>query len=248
MRQNTLANVRYKVKAALGKSWDTSSTQEDPRINQVISDIQQFLATKYSWPFLKNRWDAFLAPGSRYQNFPTVNNFNVTIAPDYERPTVCMVKWNAIWQFVVYGIDEYPEFNYLDSDQKAVLDPIQRWQFADEGQYEVWPLPASQAQVRFIQNRELTSLQTGTTTPPTWNDSALLDLDDNLVMYHAAAQIAEQENRKQAASLNRMADLTLKSLLGAYPQRDKEIIIGAEPPGGRKAIRQVPLVLIAGSK
>lgn len=248
MRQNTLGNVRYKVKAALGKSWSTTSTQEDAVLNQTISDIQQLLSTQYSWPFLKNRWDTFLNPGSRFQAFPTEDYNGLTTNPVYERPITCEIKWNQIWQFVVYGIDEYPEFNYLDSDRGQILDPIQRWQFADEAQWEVWPMPASTSQVRFIGQRQLTSLQTGSTTPPTWNDAALLDLDDNLVAYHAAAQIAEQEKRQQAGTLRQQAVMTLRALLGAYPVRDKEIQIGVEPPAGQKQIRQVPLVLVAGSK
>jgi len=245
-RQLTLAQVRNKVKAECGKSTDASSTAQDSEINQIIEDVQGMLAATIDWPFLKCRWDSSLVAGVRYQAFPTTDDRNVVTAINFERPVTLMIKWNMIWQPVVYGIDEYPELNYIDSDRSQVLDPIQRWQFSDETQFEVWPRPASASALRFIGQRALTSLQTGATTPPTWNDSATLDLDDLLVTFYASVEYLLREENPKAKLVAEKAERRMRMLQGSYPIRKETICIGRGNPLDRKAIRQVPLVLVAG--
>ncbi len=251
MRNTTLGNVRSMVKAQTGKSLDASSTAQDAEINQLIANCQAQLAASYNWPFLKCRWDSFLNPSQRFQTFPTAlspqggsTSANATI--DFERPPLVETKWNNIWQEVIYGIDDIPEFNYLDSDRNQVLDPAQRWQFSDETQYEIWPLPASNAQIRFIGQRQLTTLQTGSTTPPTWNDAAFCDLDDLLLTYSVAAEYMVREENPSASLMVEKAQKRLIALLGAYPVRTQVTTIGRGMPLDRKAIRQVPLVLVGG--
>ena len=146
------------VKTECQKSLSTSSTAQDAEINQIIADVQSTLCGNRNWPFLKSRWDAYLGPGSRYQTFPSTNDVGLACQINLERPADMLVKWNQIWQPIVYGIDEIPEYNYLDSDRNQILDPILRWQFDDEYSYEVWPEPASNAQVRFVGQRAPTAL------------------------------------------------------------------------------------------
>lgn len=245
-RNQTLAQVRYLLKAETGKNLDSASTAQDAEINQLIADAQSQLADTYNWPFLKCRWNSNLVAGTRYQTFPTVDDVGLTSNPRFERPMAMMTKWNNVWMEVVYGIDEYPEFNYLDSDRGQVLDPVQRWQFSDETKFEVWPLPASNATCRFIGQRALTSLQTGATAPPTWNDSATLDLDDKLIAYHAATEYLLREENPKAQYEAQKAQKLLLALLGAYPTRTETVCIGHGGVLGRRLIKNVPLVLVAG--
>jgi len=252
MRNQPLGLVRSKVKAETGKSLDSNSTAQDAEINQLIENVQASLATDYDWPFLKSRWDSILTPGPRFQDFPTTlspqgGSATAAATINFERPARMEIKWNNIWQPVIYGIDEYPEFNYLDSDRGQVLDPVQRWQFSDQGQFEVWPLPASTTQVRFIQQRQPVTLQTGAAVPPVWNDLALLDLDDLLVTYFVAANYLLREEKPNAQAVLGQANRRLMALLGAYPNRTEPIIVGRGQTMGRKAIRQVPMVLVAGN-
>ena len=251
MRGQSLGLVRSKIKAETGKSLDAQSTAQDAEINQLIESVQQELADSYNWAFLKSRWNSFLSPGTRFSTFlttlsPQGGASSATAVINLQRPILMEVKWNNIWQPVIYGIDEIPEFNYLDSDRGQQLDPIQRWQYSDETQFEVWPLPASQAQIRFTQNRQLTTLQTGSTVPPTWNDAALLDLDDLLVVYYVAAKYAAREKKSNTEVLLSQGKARLLNLLGSNPIRTETITIGRGLPLDRKAIRQVPLVLVAG--
>ena len=251
MRNSSLGRVRSIVKAETGKSLDVNATSQDTEINQLIENTQSQLATSYDWPFLKARWDSILTPAARFQAFPT--NLSpqggspvASVAINFERPPRLEIKWNNIWQDVVYGIAEQEEFNYLDSDRSQVLDPIQRWQFSDETQFEVWPMPASTSQIRFIGQRALTSLQTGSSIPPVWNDAALCDLDDLLIAYFVSAEYLTREEKPNAQVELQKAQRRLAAVLGAYPQRSETITIGRGQPLGRKAIRQVPLVLVAG--
>ena len=250
MRNVPLGNVLYKLKAELRKSLDTTSTADDAMLYQLIETAQQDLADTYEWGFLKSRWDTFLPPGTRFSVFPTALSpqggaaaANATI--DFNRPFEVQTKWNQIWQPVLYGIDEQPEFNYLDSDRGQVLDPVQRWQLADTGQFEVWPLPASTAQVRFVQNRALTALQNGA-VPPIWASTATLDLDDILVVYYVALKVASYEKKANTEVLVTNFKHRLKMLLGVNPQRTETYTIGRGQPLDRKAIRLVPMVLVAG--
>lgn len=239
------------VKAETGKSLDSTSTAQDAEINQIISNCQAQLAVSYDWPFLKARWDSFLTPGTRFQTFPTTLSpqggaVGTTASIDFERPPRVETKWNNIWQEVIYGIDEIPEFNYLDSDRGVPLDPAQRWQFSDETKFEIWPIPASSAQVRFIGQRQLTALSTYAAGAITWNDAALCDLDDLLLVFNAAMEYFVREENPNSKVMAEKANRRLISLLGAYPVRSQTITIGRGQPLDRKAIRQVPLVLVGG--
>jgi len=249
MRNVALGTVLYKLKAELRKTLDTSNTADDNMLYQLIETGQQDLADCYAWGFLKSRWDTFVPPGTRFSLFPTTLSprggaAGTDAAMDFNRPLEAQVKWNNIWQPVIYGIDEQ-EFNYLDSDRGQVLDPVQRWQMSDTTQFEVWPLPATTAQIRFVQSRSLTALQNGM-TPPTFSATATLDLDDLLVVYYVALKVASYEKKANTQVLTTNFQHRLKMLLGAGPQRSETYTIGRGLPLDRKAIRLVPMVLVAG--
>ena len=250
MRNETLGNVLYKLKAELGRSLDTTATADDGRLCQLIHTAQHDLADAFNWGFLKSRWDVFIPPGTRFIPFPTTlspqgGNVGTNATIDTNRPFSAQVKWNNIWQPVIYGIDN-DEFNYLDSDRNQVLDPIQRWQLADTGSFEVWPLPAANAQFRFTQNRNLTPLKNGTTIPPMWNMLATLDLDDLLIVYHVAVNLLAREKKTDVSVMTNKLQNRLKNLLGANPVRSDVLTIGRGLPMDRKQIKLVPMVVTAG--
>jgi len=248
MRNVPLGVIRGMVKRETSKSPSTFSTAQDGEINQIIYDMQGTLAGTYDWPFLKTRWSTAVPAGlsGRYTVFPTVNDLGTTIGINLERPILFLTKWNQVWQEVEYGIDEYPEFNYLDSDRGQVLDPIQRWQFSDEAKFEVWPLPASAATVRFIGQRLLTDIRTSVGPPPVWNDALTLDLDDLLVAYFSAAEYLTRQKSANAATTQGKAAKRLADIRAGYPVRTKPCIIGRGQTFGLKAIRQIPMVLVGG--
>jgi hypothetical protein len=250
-RNSTLKVVRSMVKSETGKSLATNAAAQDSEINQIIANVQQWLASEFDWPYLRSRWDVTITPGTRYISFPTVNEDNLTTAINFERAgdLRVYVKWNDVWQEVNYGINEEAEYNYIDSDTGQVLDPIQRWAFDDENKFEVWPLPASTSLLRFVGQRVLTELRTQyATLPITWNDSATLDLDDLMVTYFAAGEYMTRANQAGIAKdllargAARMAQIRL-----TYPHREKPpTIVGGGSTLDRRALRIVPLVVVGG--
>ena len=162
MARNTpLVLVRGMLKSECQKSGLSTSTAQDAEINQIIFDTQQWLASSFDWPFLQCRWDITVQPGSRYLPFPTQDDDGNTYSIDFERAgkLSLFIKWNEIWQPIEYGIRELEELNYIDSDLGQVLDPVQRWQFDDEGKFEIWPINASTQTLRFVGQRNTTELR-----------------------------------------------------------------------------------------
>lgn len=240
-RNTTLGTLRSMVKSETGKSLDATATAQDAEINQVICDIQQYLSSEYDWPFLASRWTMNIAAGTRYVTFPTGINFERAGALQ------AFIKWNQVWQEVNYGIDEQSEFNYIDSDLGAVLDPIQRWKFDDEGMFEVWPLPASPATFRFVGQRVNTSLLT-TGASPVWDDTAKIDLDDLLVCYYVSAEYLTREQQTDNAKLLlTMAQDRLRLIRATYPTRERPAtIMGGTSKFDRRTLRVVPMVVVGG--
>lgn len=251
-RLTPLAIVRSQVKAECQKSLQSTSTAQDAEMNQIIYDTQVWLSSEYDWPFLKNRWDVLVAQGSRYIPFPTVDNLGNQAVINFERAgqLALYIKWNLIWIDVVYGIRELEEFNYLDSDRGVVLDPVQRWQFADQGKFEIWPLPASGQTLRFLGQRMPTELRSSAlgTLPITWNDNALLDIDDAIVTYFAAGDYMTRQNKPALAKdFYDIAENRMKQIRSTYPVITKPpVIVGGDSEFGRQARRLVPMVVIGG--
>ena len=195
---------------------------------------QDLLSTQYDWPFLEERWDVQIVPYPtspsnptsfqpwRYYNYPTIDEDNVTVAINLERPLRTWVWWTNAWLPVEYGIG-VDQFNWRNSDGNPpnggnppeTLDPIQRWQDNDQNQFEIWPIPSSNQIFRFVGQRVLNSLityasQSGTSDSVTPNWNATLDLDDELTVFSTAAELLKEKNSAQwqtiaAAAQNRMA-------------------------------------------
>lgn len=238
------------MKAETGKSLSSSSTAQDKEINQIIYDTQQWLSSEYDWPFLRARWDVILPPASRYVAFPTVDDVNLTCAINFERAgeLEVYIKWNNIWQEIYYGINEQSEFNYIDSDRGMVLDPVQRWMFDDEGNFEIWPMNATVQTLRFVGQRVLTDLRT-TISPLVWNDAATLDLDDIMVTMFVAAEYAMRQKQSEVArDLLTAAQSRMALIRATYPKRNQPpTIVGSGSTLNRRQLRIVPLVVVGGT-
>ena len=100
----TLGLVRAMFKAEAAKSLASATTAQDGEINQIISDRQQWLASSFDWPFLEERWDVGVTPGTRFVQMPTIDDVGTTVSIDLQRAFKMEVKWNAVWQPVVYGV------------------------------------------------------------------------------------------------------------------------------------------------
>lgn len=257
-----LSNVVAMLRAELSSTLIVGVADAD--ITQyacMIAEKQRWLSDLYDWPFLEDFWDVGIAQGQRYNNLPlTVSDeLGLIESLNRERPFQTNTFWGGDWISVVYGIEEQ-EFNYLNSDgnppdssaQPQTNDPIQRWRYSTGIQFEVWPVPASNSIFRFRgqrTNTQLLSFNGGIANvaniTPIW--SAPLDLDDNLVMLHAASELLANEGKANAQLVRARAQARLACIRASYPSRDM-------PCGfGNKHIKQwhqlVPVkrIIIAGN-
>jgi len=217
-------------------------TANDTVFYQILSDVQRWLASEWDWPFLRTRFDVTLKASTRFFSMPT--------ALDTQRPIKVEVKYNQAWQEVDYGIGS-DEYNDVDSDLGTTLDPVQRWQWgtqqsatsetSEQGQFEVWPIPASDGQIlRFTGQRVPVSLVGSDGNPTT---SAVADLDDELIVLFAAAELLARYDQKDAQIKLTRAQQRLLKLRAIYPSRKQDYILGSGQRDDTPK-RVVPLVIV----
>jgi len=237
-----LSTLRRMLKAAIGDSL-VAGTQADATYNQLLADKQQWLAGVFDFPMLKDRWDVTILPAVRFYNFPTqtIDGTNgVTI--DFNRPWQAYINWTNSWQPVDFGVDELQEFNNLNPDTnnpqwpQQQNDPVQRWEFNGEQQFQVWPVPVTQQIFRFVGQRNLDPLVADTDTA---------DLDDEFLVYSVAVDLLMRKKSADAQSRLAQAQERLRSFRAVYPTRTRDVCIGGNKLG-RSWKKLVPVVGIAG--
>ena len=236
-RLTTLVNLRTMLKAAVGASLSVG-TQKDTIYNQLLSDMQRWLASEYDFPFLEDRWDVTAGVGAQFVAMPSTAQHNgATTQINFERPVKLEQKWNQKWEELDYGIGS-EEYNSTDSDAGTTQDPVQRWAFAGEKpgsngaagtlMFEVWPRPATPAVMRFTAQRAVDALAADT-------DEA--DLDDLLIVLFVAAELTKDQ------AIMGKATQRLMRLRAVYPDRVERYIVGSG--GGKDNVRRVPIKILA---
>lgn len=190
-RGTTLANLRTMLKAELGYVLTAGvATAQDTELNQILSDMQQWLWWQYEWPFLRTKEDDSLVAGTRYYTLPA--------GLSYDFPVMVEVKSDDTWTNVEYGISG-DQYNQVDSDDAVTRDPVERWQQYSSTQYEVWPIPASAQTLRFWGLATVGALSAD-------GDTAKLD-DLLIVLFAAAEKLARMKQPDAAAKLKRAQEL-----------------------------------------
>lgn len=190
-RGTTLLVLRTMLKGEIGHNLQSGvATAQDAELNQILSDIQQWLWNKHLWYFLYTHEDIAAAISTRYYTNPS------TVSLD--KPTQVESKWGNIWYPVDYGIHG-EQYIQSDPDRSQVLDPIRRWQVYSSTQIEVWPVPATAQTLRFWGTRILTGFKTA----GAFDDTKTADLDDLLIVYYAAAE--KLKRMKQADWQDKLA-------------------------------------------
>ena len=239
-RGTKLSVVRTMFKYECGIANDTN-TDLDNQINQLLSDKQMWLSGEYDWPFLQHRWSVPCPQGTMFLTFPTVDDDAATYTINFDRPIRSDVYYTQKWQPVDYGIGN-DEYNIWNSYIGEANDPIQRWQYNDQGGFEVWPLPVTAQILRFTAIRIPVTLLT---SPTVWNDNAVFDLDDLLVVYFAAAEWLARMKQQDAAAKMALAKERMLTVRATYPSRTREVVLGGEQFQG--AIRRIiPAVVVHG--
>jgi len=200
-RGTTLANLVQMVKAECGYALTAGvAAAEDTRIKLLLKQQQMWLAAEFDWPFLQRTGDVLLAAADRTATLPTTL--------DYERPVQVATLDSDVWLPLTFGISP-EEITIWNSDEGDTADPIQRWKYATDTTFEVWPRPASDTTVRFTGQKRLSDLD---------DDSDTADLDDLLLVLFTSAELLTGEKQSDAAAKLARAQTRFNTLKAVYPK------------------------------
>lgn len=175
------AEAMQSVNSALGRN-------TDPLYIEILQRLQRQLWYDFAWPHLRVDRSIALAAGQRYYDFP------VDLALD--RIESVHVKWSGLWRPLEPGIG-LAEYNAYDSDLDVRSEPAMRWAPQENDQFEVWPVPASNAMtLRFGGIKNLA---------PLVNPADTASLDRDLLVLLAAAEVVAESKSPRAAALQQRA-------------------------------------------
>jgi hypothetical protein len=160
-------------------------------VKTTLRRTQDVLYEDWSWPHLRVERDELLKAGERYYSFPPdLNHEKIEFAVVRESP-------EDRWTDVVYGITPGMR-NDSNSELDDRRDPVLAWQYYEDEQYEVWPMPATDGgTLRFTGLRKVR---------PLVKDSDRADLDDRLIVLYAAGQWLRRAKDPSADVLLQLAD------------------------------------------
>ena len=169
-------------------------------VKQLVKRIAQSLADDFEWEHLNlnrdyNESRVMLQAGQRLYDFPTDLNVQ-TIGGMW-------LKWGNIWRRVDYGID-FANYSGLDPDNCARADPVLRWDFRDQSQFEVWPVPASNGDAAAPYSNWVGFEGQKKATVYT-QDSDRCDMDDIVVALFTAGELLAENGQKAASDLKMAA-------------------------------------------
>lgn len=217
MRGTTLDQLVEQLRAECRLSTDSSRGVENRSwLVQILNRTYEVLWDDYEWEFLHiKREDAkkALQAGQRYYDIPS--------DMEVDQATNCWINYGNVWLPLQYGID-YSCYSQLDPDKGMRADPAQRWCIRNDGQFEIWPMPASDntQQVAFEGRRKFKRLAAN-------SDRCLLD--DALVVLFAAAEILKGNKQPDADSKLTMAQARLAKVRAKAADR-KRVRIGMGSP------------------
>jgi hypothetical protein len=200
MRGKTLGELVSDFRDEAGMASTAAMSQNAlEAIKTKIRRTQEVLYSDWSWPFLRIQRDEALMAGERYYSFP------VDLDPERLEVVVTREESDSDWYPVVYGID-YSMRNDCDSELNERRDPVRAWEYHEDDQYEVWPMPAvSGGVLRFTGIRRL---------PPLRQDQDRAVLDDRLIVLYAAGEWLQKAKDPSAQTLLNMADAHYRRIKG----------------------------------
>ena len=228
MRNTTLLKALQLLKAECDLAVQPGvAPSEDLKLSILIEQRQIWLASEYSWPFLQldpEEGTVVMDSTERFGDFPT--------ALDIDRPFRVKALFNQYWTDVEYGIteDDYNAISSGDDIPVVLQDPVLKWGYkrGSDTEFEIWPVPLDGSQVRFIGQKKLTSLRDSGNAGFSYNDTATLDLDDQLVVLFTAASFLLKSNPQLAREKLALAERRLAKLRGAHSLGQSSFQIGQE--------------------
>ncbi len=205
--------LRYECRHAAAPA---TGVDTDDRFKHLLRRTQDTLYQDYDWPFLNYFPTLTMAAGQRYYDFPS----------DFNLESVVEVNVQRSGRYVPVDRGITPDhLNAYDSDADARSDPVLAWDVRWTGsatQIEVWPIPSTNgAVVRFSGKKTLRPLVAATD---------VADLDDYLIVLHAAAEELLYRKSPDAETKAALAQKRLTRLMGRSKGGANTVILGGGTP------------------
>jgi len=173
LRGRTRQSMRSNVGVDVNQKWRLK-----------LREAQEDLYLRYDWRHLRADETILVNAGQRYYDFPAgIHPERVTDIAYHYSNGICSPDKGI-------GIAQYREYDPA-LDERS--DPVQRWDVkwtGTETQLEIWPLPTqNNIRLQFFGIRPLM---------PLVDDNHRADLDDNLIVAFAAAEILAEQGSKDA--------------------------------------------------
>lgn len=222
------AEVGHSLQPNLGKS------TRDVLIN-MLQRTQRRLWDDYSWPFLRITRDITIGAGQRYYDIPNDLVF--------ERIERVETKHGDVWTKLKYGISS-EDYNQHDSDRGVRSSPVRRYDAYENNQIELWPIPANNTDAATGMNSvRVTGIKN---LSPFVADSDTADLDDQLIVLYAAAEVLTRQKQSDANNKLGQAQAHYARLKARMAKSETFVISGGEPEGMYRP-KGPPLIASTGS-
>jgi hypothetical protein len=198
-RGTTLESLVQMVREEAGHSTNVAlGTNTIEALKTKIRRTQEVLWQEHEWPHMRVAREVALQAGSRYYDFPS--DLSLT-----HRVDEVAIYYDERWHVVEPGI-HVGHYNSVNPDEDERRDPVERWDFYELTQLEVWPLPeTNDLRLRLKGTRNLAPLLAN-------GDEA--DLDDRLITLFTAAELVAKQNQNDAEALIAQGRQILQRLKG----------------------------------
>lgn len=227
-----LSSLLAQLRAETGRVQSVSvGTSEADNLKHTLRRVQRQLYIKYDWSHMRVQRTIQLSAGQRYYDFPA--------DLDFDNIESVKLEYNGIYIPLERGIniDDYSAFD----SNAAVPDrsnPTQKWDVRDTGsgeQLEAWPIPSDNSQKIYL---------TGTKNlAPLVQESDRCDLDEDLIVLYAAAEILARQKSADAQAKLEMANNHLMDLMKRGKAGSKTIQVGLGQNRGRETSNRLSITV-----
>lgn len=176
-------------------------------VEQTVRRVYERLHQDYDWPHLSIRRDIPMEAGFRFYNFPS------DLDPDRTGRAWILEDEGTHWRPVEYGIGP-AHWNAFNPERDERTDPVRAWQRYEGGMIEVWPTPLTAHGTLRLEGLPYPNALV--------EDSAVVDLDSNLIALYAAGEILQRQNSTDAQLKLEQAQ-TLYNRLKSNSQRSNPV-------------------------
>lgn len=228
--RSTLGEILESVRDECKLSTNSSrGTDHANYLRRLIRRHYQVLADDWDWPHLRiTKEDAgkLTQAGERYYDFPA-NLGNIK--------EVWSRHGSDIWVKLDYGISP-EQLNQLNSDNTGIrYDPILRWQWYTDRQFEVWPTPTiNDVPIRFEGSKKIEQLI---------DDGSRADIDDILISLSVAVEVLS--GTKQADADKKQSIFTRRlTQLRAINSSRKRFQVGIGPVDSEHRVPRISVAYV----